>query len=123
MPNCLIVDDSEVIRRVARHILQQLNFNIIEAESGQDGLDHCQESMPDYILLDWDTPSMSGHDFLIALKMIPSRTKPYVIYCTTENNPADISLAIQEGAADYLLKPFDRHSVLDKFAELTAKSA
>lgn len=58
MKSCLIVDDSKVIRMVARKILHELSFNTVEAEDGQQALDRCKEALPDAVLLDWNMPVM-----------------------------------------------------------------
>ncbi len=68
MKSCLVVDDSKVIRTVARRILEELEFEIKEAGDGKEALDACCEEMPDAILLDWNMPVMSGIDFLRALR-------------------------------------------------------
>ncbi|MCB1548214.1 MAG: response regulator [Hyphomicrobiaceae bacterium] len=117
MKQCLVVDDSVVIRKVARRILQRLNFETIEAENGQEALERCQSEMPDAILLDWHMPVANGHDFLNGLKSQTSGPRPIVFYCTTENDPIDISRALSAGAHDYILKPFDRESIEAKLAE------
>ena len=67
MKTCLVVDDSKVIRKVARHILETLDFEVSEAGDGREALDACLASPPDVILLDWNMPVMSGMDFLRAL--------------------------------------------------------
>ena len=117
MKTCLVVDDSDVIRKVARRLLETMNFDITEAENGQQALERCNARMPDAILLDWHMPVMGGIEFLEALQLMKSERPPYVIYCTTENDPADISRAIGSGAHDYLLKPFDRASIEMKLAD------
>ena len=68
MKHCLVVDDSAVIRKVARRILDELNFTTSEAENGFDALDQCRTSMPDAVLLDWNMPEMDGIAFLVALR-------------------------------------------------------
>ena len=63
--SCLIVDDSRVIRLVARNILEELNFDIMEAENGKMALETCEESgMPHVVLLDWNMPEMNGLEFV-----------------------------------------------------------
>ncbi len=57
---CLIVDDSRVVRRVSRHIVESLGFECEEAEDGQQAFDACQASLPDAILLNWNMPVMDG---------------------------------------------------------------
>ena len=68
MKSCLIVDDSRVIRKVSRHILETLGFHVEEAENGQEGLDKCAEGMPDVVLLDWNMPVMTGIEFITQLR-------------------------------------------------------
>jgi two-component system chemotaxis response regulator CheY len=114
MKNCLVVDDSKVIRKVARHILETLDFAVEEAEDGRAALDHCQASMPDVILLDWNMPVMSGMEFLRALRREEGGTAPKVVFCTTENDIAHIRAAIEAGADEYVMKPFDRETLHSK---------
>lgn len=118
MKRCLVVDDSSVIRKVARRILEELDFTIIEAENGQEALDACRENMPDAILLDWNMPVMDGFEFLSALRGLEGGEEPKVVFCTTENDIAQISKAIRAGANEYIMKPFDREIVESKFQEV-----
>ena len=117
MKNCLIVDDSRVIRKIARKILEELKFGVEEAEEGPGALDMCRRKMPDAILLDWHLPTMTGLEFLRALRREPSGDKPVVVFCTSENDIAHITEAIGAGANEYILKPFDRDLVAAKFTE------
>ena len=114
MKNCLVVDDSKVIRKVARHILETLNFSVDEAEDGREALDRCGTRMPDVILLDWNMPVMSGMDFLRALRQSGHPAQPKVVFCTTENDVAHIRAAIAAGADEYVMKPFDRETIQSK---------
>lgn len=118
MTSCLIVDDSKVVRMVARRILQDLNFTCIEAEDGQVALDACLEKMPDVILLDWNMPVMSGIDFLKELRITDGGNEPIVVFCTTENDMAHIREAISAGANEYIMKPFDRAIIEAKFSQV-----
>jgi two-component system chemotaxis response regulator CheY len=115
MKTCLIVDDSEVVRKIARRIFAHLKIEAAEAETGHDALDLCAKSMPDAILLDSHIPPMATVEFLNSLRALGNGSKPVVIYCATENDPADIASALRAGADDYLLKPFDRASLRAKF--------
>ena len=118
MKECLVVDDSQVIRKIARQILEQLSFEISEAEDGKLALDHCRSQMPDAILLDWNMPVMNGIDFLAALREENGGDKPVVVFCTTENDIDHISRAIKAGADEYVMKPFDRDIIEAKFQEV-----
>jgi len=113
MRSCLIVDDSPVVRRVARRMLEGLSFAVREAEHGQAGLEACAAELPDAILLDWNMPVMNGIDFLRALRQTDGGQAPYVVFCTTENDVRHMQEAIEAGANDYIIKPFDR-TLLDE---------
>ena len=114
MKTCLVVDDSKVIRKVARHILETLEFTVSEAGDGQEALDSCRASAPDVVLLDWNMPVMSGIEFLRALGQEEFTVRPKVIFCTTENGIAHIRAAIDAGADEYVMKPFDRETLESK---------
>ena len=117
MKNCLIVDDSRVIRKVARRILEELNFGIEEADDGGEGLEICRRNMPDAILLDCNMPNMSGVEFLRTLRREQAGAKPIVVFCTTENDIAQITEAIAAGANEYLVKPYDKDIMHAKLVE------
>jgi two-component system, chemotaxis family, chemotaxis protein CheY len=114
MRSCLVVDDSKVIRKVARHILETLNFSVDEAGDGREALDRCDVSMPDVVLLDWNMPVMSGMEFLRTLRQARHERQPKVVFCTTENDLAHIRAAIEAGADEYVMKPFDRETLHSK---------
>jgi two-component system chemotaxis response regulator CheY len=114
MKTCLIVDDSKVIRKVARHILETLDFAVDEAEDGRQALSRCEASTPDVILLDWNMPVMGGMEFLRTLRQNRSGHQPKVVFCTTENDAAHIRAAIEAGADEYVMKPFDRDTLETK---------
>ena len=111
MKNCLIVDDSRVIRKVSRHIVETLGFAVDEAADGQEALAKCDAGMPDVILLDWNMPVMSGIEFLTQLRGRPDGRSPKVVFCTTENDVAHIREAIDAVADEYVMKPFDHDTL------------
>ena len=119
MKRCLIVDDSRVVRKVARRIVEDLRFEADEAADGQQALERCRSGgMPDAVLLDWNMPVMNGIDFLRALRREPGGDKPIVVFCTTENDMSHIAEAIRSGANEYIMKPFDSEIVESKFSEV-----
>ena len=118
MKTILIVDDSRVIRKVALRILESLAFVTREAENGLVALDSCRASMPDAVLLDWNMPVMDGITFLSELRKLPGGLHPKVVFCTTENEIAQIARAIQAGADEYIMKPFDKQILMSKFEEV-----
>jgi two-component system, chemotaxis family, chemotaxis protein CheY len=118
MKTCLVVDDSSVVRKIARRILEAMEFEITEAEDGEKALEVCKRALPDAVLLDWNMPVMDGYEFLKALRRLPGGDRPKVVFCTTENDVAHIARALHAGANEYIMKPFDREIVEAKFQEV-----
>jgi two-component system, chemotaxis family, chemotaxis protein CheY len=118
MKSCLIVDDSKVVRKVARRILEDLHFAIEEAADGKLAMEACLKHMPDVILLDWNMPVMNGIEFLRTLRGTSGGDTPVVVFCTTENDLAHIQQAIGAGANEYIMKPFDSDIIQTKFAQV-----
>ena len=117
MKTCLVVDDSRVIRKVARRIIEDMGFEIAEAADGMEALAWCRSAMPEAILLDWNMPVMSGIEFLRQLRAEPDGQTPVVLLCTVENDVAHIAEALDAGADEYIMKPFDGDILLSKFAQ------
>jgi two-component system chemotaxis response regulator CheY len=115
MKTCLVVDDSSVIRKVARRILEGMQFEILEAEDGEKALAMCRDMLPDVVLLDLNMPRMDGMTFLKEMRNLPGGLRPKVVFCTTEHDEAYISRALRAGADEYIMKPFDREIVEQKF--------
>ena len=118
MRTCLVVDDSTVIRKIARRILEEMDFEIIEAEDGEKALEACKRALPDAVLLDWNMPVMDGFEFLVNLRKLPDGGLPKVVFCTTENGIDHIARALDAGANEYIMKPFDKDIVTAKFQEV-----
>ncbi len=118
MKSCLIVDDSRVVRKVARRIVQDLGFECREAEDGLKACESCGKSMPDAIILDWNMPIMNGIEFLEKLRKMENGEHPKVVFCTTENDINHIQRAIQTGANEYIMKPFDSEIIESKFVQV-----
>jgi two-component system chemotaxis response regulator CheY len=115
---CLVVDDSRVVRKVARRILEAHGFTVAEAGDGQQALDACRKQMPDCVLLDWNMPVMNGLDFLKLLRAEYGPEKPPVVFCTTETEMTSIEQAISNGAQEYIMKPFDEDILIGKFEQV-----
>ncbi len=117
LKTCLVVDDSKMIRRVAARILQELKFETQEAGDGSEAISICRSAMPDAILLDWNMPIMDGLSFLKALRKEPGGETPKVVFCTAERDVLKITEALQAGADEYVMKPFDADILESKFYE------
>jgi two-component system chemotaxis response regulator CheY len=116
--SCLVVDDSRVVRKVARRILELQGFSVAEAENGEEALALCRQTMPSCILLDWNMPVMNGLIFLQTLRAEFGPTIPPVVFCTTENEVASIRAAMENGAQEYIMKPFDEPILTGKLAQI-----
>lgn len=114
---CLVVDDSKVVRKVARRILEANGFHVEEAEDGQQALDACRRAMPHAVLLDWTMPVMNGIEFLAAFRAAFD-DRPPVVFCTTEAEIAKIVRALENGASEYIMKPFDEAILVEKFRQV-----
>lgn len=116
MNRCLVIDDSPIIRKVARAILENLNFDTVEAEDTDVALTYCRTGMPELILLDFDLPGGSCVDFIRKLRLERDGERPVIVFCTTDNDLLHISQGLTAGANDYLQKPFDRETLESKLA-------
>lgn len=117
---CLIVDDSRIIRKVARRIVEGLGFEVDEAADGSEALAFCGGLIPEVILLDWSMPVMDGLTFLRRLRALPGGLAPKVLFCTIETRAERIAEALSAGADEYVMKPFDGEILTSKFAEVGA---
>jgi two-component system chemotaxis response regulator CheY len=117
MKHCLIVDDSSSIRKVARRILEDVDFRTSEADTRQGALDQCRSDMPDCIIVDWNMPDGDALSFLSRLREMPNGNRPTVMYLTSENDPLNVARAMRSGANIHMMKPFDRESFLRPFME------
>lgn len=118
MKTCMIVDDSRVVRMVARKIVEGLGFDVIEAEDGLIAFGLCEKKLPDAILLDWNMPNMDGLECMKKVRQLPDGDKVKIVFCTTENDLSHIRNAIANGADEYVMKPFDAEIITGKFIQV-----
>jgi two-component system, chemotaxis family, chemotaxis protein CheY len=116
--SCLVVDDSRVVRKAARRILERHGFSIREAEDGAQALQACREMLPRLVLLDWNMPVMNGFEFLQAARAEFGPDEPLIMLCTTESEFERIVMALEAGAQEYIMKPFDDAILSGKLAQL-----
>jgi len=114
LKTCLVVDDSRVLRKVARRILEDLGFAVAEASDGMEALAWCRAMMPDLVLLDLNLPGLSGLELLRRLRQEPGGEAPRVVFCSAEISLERIGEALESGAAEYIIKPFDGEIVAEK---------
>jgi two-component system chemotaxis response regulator CheY len=122
MNSCLVTDDSPLVRKVARRIIERIGFVVDEAEDGSVALGKCGRVMPDTILLDWNMPTMNGMEFLRNLRRMRGGSTPRVILCTTESGVGRIREALEAGADEYIIKPFDEEILRAKLTPVQTLS-
>lgn len=115
MKRCLFVDDSSVIRKVAKRILADTGLLVIEAGTGRDAIAMCAEHMPDYIVVDSTLPDVATEEFIRAIRNLEAPTRPRIALCITEMDVGTIMRAKRAGADSYMLKPFNRTQLMDNF--------
>jgi two-component system, chemotaxis family, chemotaxis protein CheY len=118
MKRCIVADDSAVIRKVARRILEPQAYEVVDAPEGRELLSTCSVSMPDAIMLDWSLPDQDSFEVLRAIRALPDGDKPKIIFCLLENDTGSIARARHLGATDTMMKPFDKAMLLSKFKDM-----
>jgi len=116
--NCLVVDDSRVMRKVACRLFEDLNFQTVEAEDAAEAFEVCLQQMPDVILLDCTLPSMSCVEFLQKLRRQDRGMWPVILFATTDNDVSHIAEAVGSGANDFIQRPFDLDLLKAKLMEV-----
>lgn len=118
MTTCLIVDDSKIVRKVVRRIVEAFDFTILEAENGREAVDQTRANTVDVIILDWNMPVMDGMECMKEIRADPAIHQPKIIFCTTENEFGKIQQAMMNGADEYVMKPFDEAIIAGKLVQL-----
>ena len=118
MKRCMFVDDSSVIRKVAKRILGGSDLTVIEAATGLDAIEMCAADMPDVIVIDGALPDVQAVDLIRRIRAMESVVKPQILVSLVEVDVASIMRAKRAGAQGYLLKPFNRPQLLERFRTL-----
>jgi len=115
---CLVVDDSKIVRKVVRKIVEGLGFEVLEAEDGKAAIEQAKSTAVDVMILDWNMPVMDGLECMQVLRADASIHQPKIIFCTTENDFSKIQTAMMAGADEYVMKPFDEAIIAGKLRQL-----
>lgn len=114
----LIVDDSRFVRGFLRGLLEEKGIECVEADDGKAGLDMLHGDLTfDLALLDWNMPVMNGLEMLKAMRA-QGYAGTKVLMVTTEAENDFILRALDAGADEYLMKPFDDEALNEKLAML-----
>lgn len=118
----LLVDDSGVMRKIILRALNAMGVtDVTEAADGVEAMALFQEESFSLVLSDWNMPNMNGLELLQAIRATGS-TIP-LIMITTESEQGRVLQAIQAGASNYLVKPFDQDMLMDKLQKYVAVPA
>lgn len=111
----LIIDDSRAMRRIIAKMLTELDIKFVEAENGKEALEALMgKPLPDVALVDWNMPVMNGLEFVRAVRADARFESLPLMMVTTETEVEHVVLALQAGANEYLMKPFERDSMAVK---------
>ena len=113
MKKVLIIDDSEVLRRITAFNLQKMGYEIREAIDGVDGLEKIKDFHPDLVLLDIMMPRMDGFTVLKKMSEDPSMKEIPVIVLTAKGGEDDEKEALRLGAIKVLTKPFSPKQLVE----------
>ena len=115
---CIVVDDSQTIRMLLVKIMENFGFSVIEAESGEEALELCRRENPDLIISDWRLPLMDGIDVLYKIRGDRRLSQPKFMFCATMSDIDNIRMALDGGADDFIMRPFDEEIIGSKLAIL-----
>ena len=114
----LVVDDSPTERHVLKVLLASNGYEVLTAESGEEGIAKAKSELPDLILMDAAMPGLNGYQATRTLTRDPTTRNIPVIVCTTKGQETDKIWGLRQGAQDYLVKPVNGQELLAKIAAL-----
>ena len=111
----LVVDDSKAMRAILSRHLKDLGFEVHEAKSGLDALMVLNKMTDaDLAMVDWNMTEMDGFEFLRRVRSESQYDNMRIMMVTTESEMSQVQVALEAGANEYLMKPFDREALLEK---------
>jgi two-component system chemotaxis response regulator CheY len=120
----LVIDDSRTVRAIIGKILRDEGLEVVEAANGREGLERLRQSPGvELVLVDWNMPEMNGLEFIQAVRADRAYDQVRIVMVTTETEQEQVIRALEAGANEYVMKPFNRDilvaklSMLDVFGE------
>lgn len=118
MAKALVVDDSRAIRRILSTTLEELGYEVRQAENGRQALEVVEQERAaepvGLALVDWNMPELNGLEFVRRLRADPRNAAMLVVMVTTETARDQIVAALEAGANEYVMKPFTKDVIQDK---------
>jgi DNA-binding response OmpR family regulator len=119
-PLILLVDDEEAITDNLSPFLERSGYRVLVATNGEDALEKIQETGPDLVVMDVLMPKMDGRESLRRLRRMDNWTP--IILLTQVGEAVERAMALEEGADDYLNKPFDPHELVARIRAVLRRS-
>jgi two-component system, cell cycle response regulator DivK len=113
----LVVEDQEDNRQILRDLLSSADYEMVEAENGQEALDAVAKKKPDLILMDIQLPVMDGYEATRRIKANPDWKEIPIIVVTSYALSGDAEKARAAGCDDYVTKPYSPRQLLAKIRE------
>lgn len=114
MPSCIIADDSKIMRMLLSKIMENFGYSVTEAENGDELLELCADKVPDLIICAWQIPLIDGIDVLIKIRSDKKIKQPAFIFCSYIKDADIIRQALDAGADDFIMRPFDEDIIASK---------
>ncbi|MCX8996719.1 response regulator [Rhizobiaceae bacterium BDR2-2] len=109
MKRLMIVDNSDIVRKVGRRILTEIGFLVSEARDAGEALDRCRAELPDVAIV--DSFADGALELIAEMRRLAGDRQIRIFYCLVENDLKKMMVAKRAGATDFMLKPFDRRSL------------
>jgi two-component system chemotaxis response regulator CheY len=115
----LVIDDSRAVRIIIGNILREAGLEVVEAANGLEALAQ-MERHPDVglMLVDWNMPEMNGLDLIRAVRARPTCDAVRILMVTSEAQGEQVTRALDAGANEYLMKPFNKDVLVAKLCLL-----
>jgi two-component system chemotaxis response regulator CheY len=115
--NVLVVDDTRLMRRLLRGILESAGYGVVEAESGARAIDALRSESVDLVITDIEMPDMDGLEMIRRIRSHPRTADLPALICTASKEAADVKDAARLGVRGFLTKPVVKDAVLEKVAQ------
>ena len=114
----LVVDDSPTERHVLVDLHTRNGYQVLTAESGEEGIEKARSEQPDLVLMDVVMPGLNGYQATRTLTRDDATKHIPIIVCTSKGQETDKIWGLRQGAQDYMVKPINHEELLAKIAAL-----
>ncbi|MDP6419263.1 MAG: response regulator [Candidatus Krumholzibacteria bacterium] len=119
-PTILVIEDDAAIRRIMEFQLQRAGYRVVATDNGEEGLEIARSLQPDLLLLDVMLPRMDGHEVCRQIRRDFKISQTPIIMLTARSELRDRISGLEQGANDYISKPYDQVEILARIRNLLA---